>query len=797
MPSISDHYGLARKSVRDRVLTDVSVATFSLRPARRHLSGSGNPPEELAGVDRGKVRSGPGSTVFRFEQYLIGDARTHARHPSISHLKKTDPMITRHTFRARTAVRFFSLVAVALATRESGAQDRLKLMPGYDRYQKIAPEIFKSVSRGTVSGVKWLEGGKGFEYTVHGKFFRFDMATMKSSEIPAPPPPPRGNPGRGPDRGRQWNETASPTGKLKAYYKNRNLWISNADGSGEYAVTTEGSEAKRTKFGTGSWVYGEELYQTTAMWWSPDGTKLAYYGFDESKVKDFYLQMDQTKIQGSLDVEAYPKAGTDNPVVDLFVYDLATKKSTRIDARDGKPLEESAVGYYVYKIGWTPDGNEVTLNRTNRRQNVMEFAACAPATGKCRVVVREEWPASWVENLPPIKYLADGKRFLWVSERSGFANIYLYELTGKLIAPLTQHEFEVDRIVNVDEKAGLLWYNARSGDNHMKMQLHRVGLDGKGDKRLTDPAFHHNVELSPDSKYMVDVIQTHDQAPVSRLLDADGKVVAELAKSDMSKFEAMGLQKVEMFTFTAADGTTKLHGMIERPSNFDPSKKYPVLLSVYAGPATNGASENFALPSGNTELGFIVLRMDARSVGGRGKKILDALYLKLGVTEIDDLAAGVKSLWDRPYIDKNRVGIYGTSYGGYASAIALVRYPDVFQAAVAGSPVTDWRHYDTIYTERYMWTPQENTAGYDAGSVMTYVDKLRGRLMIYYGTADNNVHPNNSMQLIKALQKAKKSFEVQVGPDEGHSGLDQGRMLEFFIENLVLWPAVVGGKATP
>ncbi|MBL8961812.1 MAG: S9 family peptidase, partial [Gemmatimonadetes bacterium] len=189
-----------------------------------------------------------------------------------------------------------------------------------------------------------------------------------------------------------------------------------------------------------------------------------------------------------------------------------------------------------------------------------------------------------------------------------------------------------------------------------------------------------------------------------------------------------------------------------------------------------------------TELGFLVVSLDSRSAGGRGKRFLDAIYLKLGTVEIDDQAAGVRALWARPYVERGRAGIFGSSYGGYASALALLRHPDVFAAASASSSVTDWRHYDTIYTERYMWIPQENAAGYDAGSAMTQVDKLKGRLMLYYGTADNNVHPNNTMQLIQALQRAGKSFEVQVGPDAGHTALRTDRMMEFFIEQLVLRP---------
>ena len=333
---------------------------------------------------------------------------------------------------------------------------------------------------------------------------------------------------------------------------------------------------------------------------------------------------------------------------------------------------------------------------------------------------------------------------------------------------------------------------ARDGDNHMKLQLHRVGLDGGGDRRLTDPDFNHSVDLSPDGRHFVDVAQTHDHPPFTNLLDMDGEVVAELATSDLTRFDALRLKKVEMFTFTGADGVTQLHGVLHKPSNFDPDRQYPVLVSVYAGPATNGARETFTLPNPLTEYGFLVVTLDSRSAAGRGKRFLDAIYLKLSTGEIDDQAAGVRALWDRPYVARGRAGIFGTSYGGTSSLMALLRHPDVFHAASASSAVTDWRHYDSIYTQRNMWIPQENQEWYDAGSAMLYADKLRGQLMLYYGTADNNVHPSNTLQLIAALQEAGQSFEVQVGPDRGHTGLNRDRMMEFFIEKLVLEPAVAG-----
>ena len=659
-------------------------------------------------------------------------------------------------------------------------------MPGAERYATMAPRLQTALKSGAISP-RWSEDGQSFEFTRDGKQFRFDVATRATTEAAAGAA--SGTAGRrvgGPARGRQATEAWTADSSRKAIFKDRNIFIQNRDGSGERQLTTDGSESGRIKYGTASWVYGEELGQVTAMWWSPDGSKLAFYRFDERPVKDYFLQMDQTQVSGAVDIEAYPKAGTENPIVDLFVYDVAAATTTRVDARDGKPLTDDVVGHYVYGISWTKDGSELLLRRTNRRQNIMEFTACAPATGACRVIIREEWLPSWTENSPTIQWLADGKRFIWESERSGFSNYYLYDLTGRLIAPLTQRQAEVAGIVKLDEQAKQLWYYARTGDNFMKLQLHRVGLDGKGDKRLTDPAMHHTVSVAPDGKFFTDVAETHDIAPVTRLMDAAGKPVATVAASDRSAFDSAGFMPAELFTYLAADGITPLFGLLHKPSNFDPAKKYPVLFSVYAGPATNGARESFAQPMAMTEYGFLMVTLDTRSAAGRGKRALDAIYERLGEVEIDDLAAASRHLAKLPYVDGQRVGIFGTSYGGYASALALLRHPDAFAAASAMSAVTSWRHYDTIYTERYMYTPQANPAGYAKGSAMEYAKNLRGRLMIYYGTADDNVHPNNAMQLIQALQAAGKNFEVQVGPDRGHTALNPQRMMEFFIQSLVL-----------
>ena len=322
-----------------------------------------------------------------------------------------------------------------------GAQDRLKSMPGYAGHEKMAREIPSAVKSGALT-VTWKDGHT-FEYVRDSKRYRYDVATKSATEIAASPaqePGERGGRGGGPARGRQVDASESPNGRLKAFYRDRNLWLSDGAGGNEVAITTDGSEKERIKYGTASWVYGEELSQTTAIWWSPDSSKIAYYRFDEQKVPDYFLQLDQTKVQSAVDTEAYPKAGAPNPVVDLFVHDVATNKTARVDVRDGKPFDNSVVGHYVYHVAWSPDGSELLFNRTNRRQNVLEFAAANPTTGTTRVILREEWPTGWIENNPSMQFLKDGKRFVWESFRNGWTNLYLYDISGRLITPLTTHD---------------------------------------------------------------------------------------------------------------------------------------------------------------------------------------------------------------------------------------------------------------------------------------------------------------------------------------------------------------------
>jgi len=689
-----------------------------------------------------------------------------------------------------------ALAVLALAPAAM-AQSRIKSMPGHEDWAKVVPQISGAIRTGAVAPV-WAGDSRSFDYIIDGVRWRFDVATKTARQVaedageaqPSGPAVQSAAPAnssglilaRG--RGRE-ADVVSPDGALRAFSRDHNVWIVPTAGGDEKQVSTDGGAAARIRNGVGSYLYLEEFAVSQPVWWSPDSSKLAFMRYDETRVDDYLLQIDHTSTLSTVLTQAYPHPGTDNPVADLVVYDLATGQSRTMDVREGRGFTNDVVGHYAWAAQWTKDGSEILVRRADRLQKTLDLAACSPATGKCRSVVRESRPATWAQIAAP-RFLEDGKRFIWISERNDFRNLYLYDLSGKQLAQLTRHEFEVAEILKVDERSGWVWYTARSGDNHMKLQLHRVRLNGRDDVRLTDPQFNHRVEISPDGQYFVDVAQAHDSAPVSRLRDVNGKPVADIAASDLARYDAIGFRRAEMFTFTAADGKTKLNAQLQVPSTFDPSKRYPVLVTVYGGPGSNGLTENFATPVALAEYGFLILRVDARTNAGQGRKILDQAYQQLGRVEIDDIAAGIRAVARRPYVDAGRIGVYGTSYGGSVAALLLMRYPDLVQAAVANSPVADYRLYDTAYSERFLGLPDASPAAYDRAAVLSYVDGLAGDLMLYYGASDDNVHPKNTMRLIRALQAAGKSFEIQVGPDRGHTSLDQTRMMEFFIERLLL-----------
>lgn len=578
-----------------------------------------------------------------------------------------------------------------------------------------------------------------------------------------------------PPRGRQYDHVFSPDGKLRAQYRDGNVVLIEVETGDERWITREGSAEEKVVFGTASWVYGEELGQIDAMGFSPDGEWLWFYAFDNRPVQDYYLALDVLQFQNRLLAEPYPKAGTPNPIANLEVVRVATGERTVVPVRPG-PFDEG-IGHLIYSIRFSPDSEYLWFYRANRRQTSMDWIAFNLNTLRIRTIIAESSTTGWIAPRPMLRHYK-GTEWLWMTERSGYQNLMLVDTATGDSRFVTEFWGDVKSIVRVDSDSGHIFVTAGVGDNPYKDQFFRVDVENGGSELLSDPSYHHVVSVQPNGNFALQA-QALDVPPFRIVLNSDGEEVERQEKRSASDVLAQGRRPAERFVVKAADGETDIYGYLEFPLNFDPNRKYPLLLSVYAGPGSGGYSERFMTGNNLADRGFIIASVASRGTSGRGVAFKHALYRRLGVVETDDQAAAVRQIIDREYIDETRVAIYGTSYGGYVTLMAMIRHPDLFQAGIASASVTDWRNYDTIYTERYMDLPQDNEEGYDEGSAVVHAAALRGRLMIFTGTADDNVHPANTWQMVHALDQANIDYELRVGADRGHAFVGQAVMLRF------------------
>ncbi|MFO7732342.1 MAG: DPP IV N-terminal domain-containing protein [Candidatus Aminicenantes bacterium] len=580
-------------------------------------------------------------------------------------------------------------------------------------------------------------------------------------------------------RGRTYGDVLSPDLKLRAFTRDYDLYVKDMDGN-ETRLTTDGTDDLRNAFP--DWVYPEELGQYQAFWWSPDSSQIAFMQFDQRPVTKYPIVHDVQPIP-RLELLGYPKPGGNNPIVRLFVADVASKKIVRLETGDDLDV-------YLYRGQWTNDGREFTYHRLNRFQNKVEVFAADPSTGKTRLVFADEDPC-YLDEQTELIFLKDNKRFLWTSERTGWKEIYLYELaTGKLLKQLTNARLPAQSVAAVDEARGWVYFTGHES-NGTETHLYKVRLDGTAFAKMTREPGSHRVNFSPGFDYYTDSFTSFDQPQMTTLYTADGKEVRVIGRSVPAEwFADLKLIKPERLTFKSADGKHDLDGLLYFPAHFDADEKYPLILSVYGGPGSKGVSNTYKMADASqtlAQLGFLVAVCDYRGVSGRGKAFQNLHYLKLGQVELEDHVAFVKALGKRPYVDTGRVGVTGHSYGGYFTCLALLKEPDVFHVGVAGAPVTDWRNYDTIYTERFMRRPQDNPEGYEKGSCMTYAKNLKGKLSLHHGAVDDNVHPGNTTQLAQALLQANKAFDMMIYPEQQH-GIRFPRYaesrVEYFIEHL-------------
>lgn len=555
-----------------------------------------------------------------------------------------------------------------------------------------------------------------------------------------------------------WNGTYSHDYSKFAHVKGYDIYVVNTE-TGEEKRLTVGSEEQMN--GRPSWVYPEEFYQRDAYWFSPDDSKIAYLQYNETHVFQ-YPVIHELEFETGLELMRYPKAGEENPTLKLFIVDIESGEIEEV------PTNSNADNYIVRPI-WKNDGTELTFRRLNRQQNHLEFLSYDLGSKTVRTIFEEKEDA-YINLHDNFIQLEDDETFIWTSEVDGFNHIYHYHFDGSLINRLTEDENPVGSIIHVNEDEEKVYYTAYSNYG-LESHFYVVDFDGDNNIQLTEKAGRHSITMNESGEYYTNLFTGFDHPYESNLFDADGDRIRNLLSTDISKVEENELDQPEIMMFKSADGSEDLVATIYKPVDFDPNKSYPVLLPLYGGPGYQDVTSTYKNADGYqqmAQLGFIVVRANYRGSGNRGKEFATLHYGKLGTYEIDDYAQVIKEVTKRDYADGSRVGVYGHSYGGYATALLMLRYPELFHAGVSGAPVSDWRSYDTIYTERYMDTPQRNQAGYDEGSAMTYAENLKGDLMIIHGTIDNNVHPQNSIMLINALILADKDFDVMFYPGNRH-----------------------------
>jgi dipeptidyl-peptidase-4 len=454
-------------------------------------------------------------------------------------------------------------------------------------------------------------------------------------------------------------------------------------------------------------------------------------------------------------------------LVSIHVVDLASKKVQKMDA--GPEADQ-----YLPRLYWTQDANQLAFIRLNRLQNQLDLLQANASTGESKLILSEK-SATYVDldYNDDLQYLSDGKTFIRTSEQDGYKHIYHHTMDGTLIRQLTTGPWEVSSLVGVDEKGKKLYYLSTE-KSPLERQLYVIQLDGKGKKSLSPLAGTYSINMSPDHQFFI-AYHTSASSPVTVTLnEASGKTLKVLEDNQALKdrMATFALGKKEFFTFPTVDGTT-LNGYLIKPADFDPNKKYPVLLYVYGGPGSQnvlnswGGSRDFWHQHLAAE-GYLVASIDNRGTGARGRDFKHATYANLGKLETIDQIEGAKYLAKMPFVDPSRIGIWGWSYGGYMSSLSLMIGHEVFKTAIAVAPVTTWRYYDTVYTERYLQTPQLNPAGYDDNSPITHVNKLKGNFLLIHGTGDDNVHFQNAVDLVNALIAADKQFESFYYPNRNH-----------------------------
>ena len=579
----------------------------------------------------------------------------------------------------------------------------------------------------------------------------------------------------------------SPDGKKIAFARDNNLFVYDLMSKSTTQITTDGKKNAIIN-GITDWVYEEEFAFVRAFDWSADSKKIGYIRFDESAVPEFSMAVFEKDLYPKMNTFKYPKAGEKNAVVSLHLYDVGTKKNKEVALGN-------YIDFYIPRIKWTNDANILSVQVLNRHQDNLDLLFVDGNAATAKVVLNEKDKA-YVEVTDDLTFLKDNS-FIWTSEKDGYNHIYVYDKTGKLKNQVTNGNWDVTKYYGFDEKTGTVFYQSVENGS-INRDIYRIGIDGKNKKRLSSQTGTNTATFSPNFQFYINLFGSATQASTYTLHDAkDGKQTQSIVNNDAlaTKLKSYNLPSKEFFVLTTEKGN-QLNAWIIKPKDFDAKKKYPVLMYQYSGPgsqqvdnAWNGTDDYWFMML--SQQGYIVACVDGRGTGYKGAEFKKVTQKQLGKYEVEDQIDAAKIIGNYPYVDKARIGIWGWSYGGFMSANCLLKGNNVFKMAIAVAPVTNWRFYDSVYTERYMQTPQENPTGYDDNSPINHVDKLKGKLLLIHGTGDDNVHVQNSMQMMEALIQANKQFDSQIYPDKNH-GIFGGKtriqlynkMTNFILQNL-------------
>ncbi len=578
--------------------------------------------------------------------------------------------------------------------------------------------------------------------------------------------------------------TLSPQGDKVAYVLDNNLFIKNLI-NGEITPVTRDGKKNYIINGASDWVYEEEFALVRSFEWSSNGEHLAYYKFDETHVKEFSMDLFKGGLYPTQEVFKYPKAGEGNSTVRIYFYNLKTKKSTFIYTE--KDYE------YFPRIKWTQDPNKLVLFGMNRHQNELDFIVANTTDGSNTVLFTEK-DKYYIDVHDNLTFLPEGN-FIWTSEKSGFNHIYIKGLDGSEFQ-VTEGDWEVTAFDGIDSDKMEIYYRSTE-EGSINRTLYVQNLETGEKRKLSTQIGDNSVKFSKNLKYYMNSYSNANTAHYYTLHKSDGQQLKILEDNNEfnKKMKDFNLSEKKFFTIQTETGV-ELNAWMIKPPDFDETKKYPLYMFVYGGPGSQQVKNSFGWTNYYwhqmlAQKGYIVACVDNRGTGGKGAEFKKMTYKELGKYETVDQINAAKYFGELTYIDANRIGIQGWSYGGYMSSLAITKGADIFSLAIAVAPVTNWRYYDNIYTERYMQTPQENPIGYDENSPINYVEKLKGNYLLIHGSADDNVHIQNTMEMISALVKANKQFDLFIYPDRNHSIYGGNtryhlykKMTDFILKNL-------------